>query len=54
MANVPISAETVGAFVSKFTNNTAKTDVTTSEERAQNVSTYIFVVISMVLMLYVM
>lgn len=46
MANVPISAETVGAYVSKFTDNTTETDVTTSEERAQNVSTFIFLVIS--------
>ncbi|XP_033609183.1 sorting nexin-29 isoform X4 [Cryptotermes secundus] len=38
MANVPISAETVGAYVSKFTNNSTEADVTASEEQAQNVS----------------
>lgn len=39
MANVPISAETVGAFISK-------TDVTASEKQTQNVSTFIFVMMS--------
>jgi hypothetical protein len=39
MVNVLISAETVGAFISK-------TDVTASEKQTQNVSTFIFVMIS--------
>jgi hypothetical protein len=39
MVNVPISAETVGAFISK-------TDVTSSEKQTQNVSTFIFIMIS--------
>jgi hypothetical protein len=46
MANVPIPVETVGAFVSKFINDSTETYAPASEEPAQKVSISIFVMIS--------
>ena len=43
--SVPISTESVGASVVKFTDDIAKSDVTPTEEHTKNVSTCIFVIL---------
>lgn len=43
--SVPVSAESIGASVVKFTDDIAKSVVTPTEEQTQNVSICIFVIL---------